>query len=701
MLLFQLAALAAAASPCAPNGDLVALPRLSRTLHLRVTDGVGILTVTDVSKADPASAGLFSSGVFPATGTVVGARVRVGGHVVSATLDDEDAAATRFQDFLTALRFGVDPRDTRRGAEKTALLVEERADGCGNPSGVVSLQVATTCGHERMAAALELVIESEPVDGGWRFMLPRHPVHDVTLQVEGRAFVDGRPARGPVSLAAGEGEVIVDVVPPSGGLRGRVSVERLEPRASLSPLPHEGWGRIDGQEVVTPTAPVDAVRVEVDVPRPLSDPPASLRVVFVIDASKSAGEAGIAKARQAMEGVLDALPDDARYAVVAFARQPFVVVNPWTPRNERYLPALVPQNGSEVVDALALAQRIARDIAPDEVARVVLVSDLMTRAALDERAWANILDGGALTHVVALPRDLEPDDALTWARVLQPEEPARAAERTGGIVAQLDAFGDEDERTLWPHLIRPTRIDAVRVQLGGEDLLDAPIAAAGEIPGLLLEGQGVRVQVVLPATRSGRGQDASLTGLLWSQPFALPLASGEAIRKLSLARTASGPVARKLEDDIVRAAAHGAGAVSRTTSLVRLPAWRPPQPDGLPAWGTGDAGSCCGCTHGEFGFGVGAHGRSRSAPPLAGEVETLRAQLESDLELCQIRQGSVSVETEDQEVLDVRWTGAGRASTCLIERIWLWDLDELAEGLDPRAFDVHRSFDVAAELPED
>lgn len=688
-------------STCAPSGHLAELERRERRLTLEVGDGVGTLTVRDVVPRDPTRAGHYQGQVTNLDGTAVAVRVRVDGAIIDGRLDDDDDAADRFGSFEAALKVGVPKEEVRGGKVRTAVLADVSSGCCGTDGDTVIVQVATTCGGDELVVESTWVIESEPWDGAWRFHLPRDLERDLPLTVRGadlrKTFIDGVSAK---LLPHGEGEAVIDVLPLGHDtLRGRASVARLAPIARLGPPPHDEWGKVDGVEVLEPSAPVDVVRVEIDVPRPLADPAPALRVVFVLDASKSAGVEGIAKARAAMEGVLDALPDDARYSVVAFARRPWLLVDPWTSPRERFVPEIAPQNGSDLVGALAFARGLALDVAPEETPRIIVMSDLMQSFAVTDAVWGNRVAGlGVLTHVVALPSDVDDPGPSTWARVIPDEEPrAEAVESTGGIFVAIGA-GDEGDALLWPHLVAPTRIDQVELEVGGRDPLENAVASHGEAPEVLHAGFGVRIQSVLPVGAHG---PSFLTGFLWSQPLALPLQAAPATRRLSLARAAFGPVAGDLADDIVRAAAAEVNAVSRVTSLVHVPDYRPPEPEGM-GFGMSGCGCCgCGCC-----CGLGTRG-SRSicgigaASPIVGELEALRTVLAADLETCGERGAEVTVEIEDKEILDVV---AVRASTCVSERVWRWDLQQIAEnnGLEvERVFERHFNLAVDAALADD
>lgn len=690
-----------AAAPCAPQGTLETLERSERRLTLEVGDGAGVLVVRDTVPRNARRSGQYEGNVYLPSGTAVGARVHADGAVVEAKLEEDDTASARFGDFSTALTTGVPAEEARGGKLRTAVLADFSSGCCGTDGDRVHVQVATTCGADQLVVETTWVLESEPADGAWRFRIPRELEEDLPLSVRGAAvrkvFVDGTAAR---VLAHGDGEAVIDVVPIAADvLRGRASVERLEPLSRLAPVPHDDWGKVDGVEVVGPINPVDTVRVEIDVPRPLADPAPALRVVFVMDASRSAGREGIAKARAAMEGVLDALPDDARYAVVAFARQPWLLVDPWSSPRERFLPEVLPQNGSDVVGALSFARRLARDTAPEETPRIVLFSDLMQRRAVTEASWSRALESlGVLTHVVALPSDVVAEEAYSWARLVPDEEPrAEAVEGTGGIFVEI-GNGEEPDALLWPHLVAPTRIDEVALEVGGRDPLEGALSSDGELPERLLAGQGVRVQSVLPVGARG---EAFMTGFLWSRPLALPLEATAATRRLSLARTANGPVSKDLEDDLVRSAAKAVGAVSRVTSLVHVPEFRPAEPEGLGFGLSGCGCGCCGCCG-----GFGTSGRSIScgvgtATPIEGELAALEARLAAEAVACGVARAEVRLEIEDKEILEVVMLEGG---TCVAERVWQWDLQQISEweGLEmARVFERHFDLAVRAEAPRE
>ncbi|MCC7073319.1 MAG: VWA domain-containing protein [Deltaproteobacteria bacterium] len=688
-------------STCALQGELAELERSARRVTLEVGDGAAVVTVRDTVARAPSQAGHYET-VFPRLdGTMVGVLVRADGALIEGRLDDDDDAADRFGTFETALKVGVPAIEANGGKVRTAVLASLSSGCCGIDGDEVAVQVATTCGTDALVVETTWVLESEPYDGAWRFRLPRDSQQDLPLTVKGasvrKAFVDGALAK---VVVHGEGEAVIDVLTQGHDtLRGRASLERVDPMDRLGPPPHDEWGKVDGVAVVEPSAPVDVVRVEVDVPRPLADPAAGLRVVFVLDASTSAGTMGIGKARTAMEGVLDALPDDARYSVVAFARRPWLVVDPWSSPRERFVPDIAPQNGSDLVGALTFAHGLAHDVAPEETPRIIVVSDLMQANAVTDAVWgARLASLGVLTHVVALPADVDDAEPYSWVRVIPDEDPrAEAVEGTGGIFVEIGA-GDESDALLWPHLVVPTRIDQVELELAGRDPLEDALASHGEVPEVLLSGTGVRVQSALPVGAHG---PAFLTGFLWSQPLALALDAAPATRRLSLARAAFGPVAAELPDDVVRAAAKQVNAVSRVTSLVQVPDYRPREPEGM-GFGMSGCGccGCCGCC-GLSGRGTRSVCGIGAAVPIVGELDALQARLSDELQACKESAAALRIEMEDKEILDVV---SVRASTCVVERVWRWDLQRLSEeaGLaDDRVFERHFVLTVEATVPVD
>jgi hypothetical protein len=420
-----------------------------------------------------------------------------------------------------------------------------------------------------------------------------------------------------------------------------------------------------------------------------------------------------------LDQILDAAPPDARYAVITSARKSRVLVPPWHHRHggddddaalARARASVQIENGSNLTAALARAQGIAADVdtssdrgADPELARIVVLSDMQLAFAITEPVLTRSFtpaDGGIapLTHVVMIPESADAELPLTWGRSYVDLDPRAAGpESTGGI--WVDASGGDDvEPLLAPHLIRPTRIDRPRVTLGGHDMLDGAIVSdiklsprdpedrvqSTGIPTVLFGGSGLRIEAEVPY---GAVKELRFQGLLWAQPIVQRVK-----RDTSLAGLAAvDDVSRTLDDAIVRSIAHENSVVSRVTSLLSLPTWRPLVDvdvySNLSGCGCGCGCSGCSCC------GIG-HGTVHPAP-LLHEHEMLERLLADDAKACGAKHAEIDVEVGDGEILEVT---ASKATRCVTERFWSHRLDVLAQQAnEPRAFRSHQTFSVAAD----
>lgn len=709
---------AAPTPPACPNGDapgaMGELVLMERAMTLAVTDGVGVLTVRErLENRGPGPARFIepvAHGVVrrawierPAAATIEDA------FPTEAVLDDEDAARVRFSGWVEALEHGVPEAEATAGKERVGILVE----GDEPPY----LHVAAACSQRAVIVGWEAVIGSVPVDGAWHFEVPPAAGEgssflEVHSEEIARVLVDGAPApRGPSVVlspwaadASGEepqGTAVV-VAPLRGPrLRARGLAVRVAPE-----LP---WGAPDGV-AEDPATPVTVVRAELDVPGVLAEAPAGLRVVFVLDASVSVGQAVLDKQLQLVHGILDELPPDARWALVIAGRRPRVVVPAWRERRDRAVleDLYGVSNGSDVPAAIELARGIASDTAPEEVGRVIVFSDMRLRFSDDDarlvRSMSSSSGRSPLVHVVSLPEDANEEEPLAWTRTFADDDPRAAGpEATGGIWVESSG-GDDDEDALVVHLVRPTRIDRPRVTLAGLDVLEAATGAAVSVPPqvdeerqrgshdmplVLREGEGFRVEAALGGDVAlPRVPALAVEGFVWATSLQERAREDRDLLPL----LAAGPLEDELPGDVVRALGRSAHAVTRMTSLVAVPRWRP-LAEALHGWSS--SCSCGGCST-MSGHGISGRSSCGGARQLR-EQETLARLLAEDMQACAVRAASLEVEFDDLEILDVQGVTGG---SCVVERMWRRRLDLLVEGIErePGAFWGHRRIAVGADV---
>lgn len=761
--------------PMCPHGDgpgeLGALVHTSRLRALDVVDGHGVLTFEDVvENRSPGPASIELS--LGRGGVVRAASIEEPGFAPRpARLDDVDAARAQFDGYLNALRVGVPPEEAVSAAERAAILVVDGTHGDRDEAPVVN--VVMPCSIRWVTVRVEMLVPSIPIDGMWQFALPGDPGVGVSNAVlvdsaqPIRAFFAGAPlaageTRDVPTVADRDGDGVADedsdgltaagndvglddglddsgmlaltVRPMSGPkLRTRGYALRIDPTAPPPPRA-PARGEEDARVLSAPVTPIVIARAELDLPRPLSSAPAGLRIVFVVDNSVSVRDAGVTKALQILDGILDQAPPDARFAVVTAGRKARVVVAPWQARDDRALPSIALENGSDVLGALAKARAIASDLDSEsesdghgarEVARIIAISDMQLRFVDDDTHVANGFGGtGApLTHVVTVA-DGDIEQSFQWARSFADDDPRAAGpESTGGV--WIDA-GAEDEATLFPHLIAPTRIDRPRVVLGGLDLFAETIVTdengaeqlahvqvirsprdeeeegahhrrddMPQLPERLHAGSGLRVDVQVleqhPAfarfAKARGARELRIDGQLWATPFDEVVRRDESL--LGLAATSD--LSRFLDDDLVRTIARRAQTVSRVTALVEVPPFRPASVD-VGGYGMSGFGcSCCGGCCGDFGFGRGC-GLGLGAD--LKERETLEALLRDDARACLVPRASLAVEFGDEEILSVTERDGG---TCVAERFWQHRLDQT-----PRvggAFHSHQAMTIGTVAP--
>ena len=99
------------------------------------------------------------------------------------------------------------------------------------------------------------------------------------------------------------------------------------------------------------------------------------------------------------------------------------MVAPWRARTDRTRAAIALKNGSDLPAALKRAHGIASDVADDEVARVIVLSDMRTKNAIGEREIAAAFAADArdhatapLTHAIAIADGLDVEEPLSWTR---------------------------------------------------------------------------------------------------------------------------------------------------------------------------------------------------------------------------------------------------------------------------------------------
>lgn len=700
-------ALAVAQPPCpsldapAPPEDLIL--RDARAALVVDESGVGRLTLTLglENPSDGPATGEWAIEADDSAPVVVRARLLDGLSKRRARLDDAESASEDFESFVDALTFGVDAENARPGAQRAALLVEERGEA-------PMVRVAAACSVRRPRIEVRALLDGEATPEGLRFVVPA-PAARAAIDVDAggaTVFVDGarrrRHARDELALfaegRADETPPFVVIVERPARIVGRGGVIALTPRAPPR-VDDEGGSDVTEE---APPGPFSLAHAAVSLPHTLAPTPAELRVVFVLDTSVSVGEPGVARALALVRAIVDELPDDARFAIVTSARAPRVLVPPWRARDAVDWPAPVVENGSRLDLAIDRARAIAEDAIPGS-GRVIVLSDLAFATGDEARTVGAIAvsERAPLMHVVAIPDEIDDTTrGLVHTRVVRGAGTAAddallaRVERTGGVFLLAEP-GEDDDRALARHLVSPTTLDHLALSVDGVALDALPSvgaralrdvyvvhtgdgAASDALPDVLAAGDGLRASLLV----DGRARKLALAGSLWGARVEIPLSSGPDIDTLWLAHSTTGPRALGLDGDEVRAAAFAGGFVSSETSLVDVPAWRPVIPDdtryGSIGCRGGSTSCCCGC--GRTTCGVGHAGRTEThAQEILDEAARVVA------EACGVLRTRASVEVMDHEILAIRPLDNTKLDRCVEDALWRVRLDRRSDiGFVPR-----------------
>jgi hypothetical protein len=502
-------------------------------------------------------------------------------------------------------------------------------------------------------------------------------------------------------------------IPPNETVVATYEVE-LEPsyeagvQSFLFPLQHDGlqpqFDRADAEETIDgfvvrrqqqtqpvasvrwATSPVDTDRtlwrLEIDAAPVLEPAPVAPNVVFVIDASHSEGEAGIAAQLELVEPWL-ANAKDARVEVVVVRRFAERLFNRFVPAADvaRLLQVnadrLAPGNGSNLDEGVAVAASALSSVGGP--ARVLLFTDEQLPWSFSNDATLAKLSAtpqGTVVHVVrrtglngGVLTDVRNDDA--------PLAPIATA--TGGIFVRLSGVADDatHARQVMLGLVRPVRVDDFTVEANGVEL-----SVRSELnEGVMVREQGLAARP--PET-------VTLRGKVWAKPFERVVPVDFALSKrLPAIAVGESELRDALSDDELRSVAYLAQAVSPVTSYLAAPREAQPSTAGMFVNGNGrvSLSSRCGGSWGRTHCGLRL---ARARPNLTA---LLRQLLEPGLASCEARlgatvQGHVELEVTDDEVVDVTVKGEpdAMAAACLSEVAWQVRL--------PKDFEGHRSWRV-------
>ena len=597
-----------------------------------------------------------------------------------AVLTNAAVAADAFNDFTTAMENGVD--EAIAGSARTAI------HAAMTHGGGVTVNIAAACSQRRVVVHVEGAVQSLPRNGGAQFVLPRLTARDrVTIHADDAdVWAAGRslPASAVIAVEASfvddtEGERMTDDLV--------IEVRQQHPR-------------LHATGIVRTIADNTLVQAALDLPAPLTTTATDLRIVFVVDASVSAGDAGVQMALRLVERVLDEAPAETRWSLITATRTPRLLVGAWRARDDRFIPTIVVDNGSDIPAAIRMATGIAKDV--EGTGRVIVLSDLQLATAHESTLAASLVPAVAdreravpVLHLVALP--IYPADGhLGWDR-LKDEPIVTDTERSGGVFIGTHEGndGDNNEYSLARYLIRPTRLDDVQLFVDGAPFVDGDgdhdvdvygsdgKIRAGQWPLILDEGEGLRLSHVLPASF----KHAELRARAWSTPIVLPIDSVDA---LAAAGTAiNGQLREAAMPEVVAAVATTFGFVSSMTSFLDVPKWRPAHTDlGGSGYNSSCGCSCLGHGFGRRGFGQGCGIRTAVVLKAQQILDDLAAEIAATCKA----DVHAEIEIGDLEILAVSTTkGATKRQTgCVRELLWAARLDRLTPG--DGSFEHHTVF---------
>jgi len=422
------------------------------------------------------------------------------------------------------------------------------------------------------------------------------------------------------------------------------------------------------------------VRLEVSVPRVIERAPASARVVFVVDASRSVGDDGLKTQLELIQGYLDHVPD-AEVELVLYRRWATRLFGRFVPARQvaARLRAIAPnrlalRNGSELGRGVALAARLVAGSRAS--ARIVAFTDDRVRDSFDVDRAAHGLDpapADAYTHVVLIPAR---GGTYGWQR----QDDHRffpIARARGGVVADFTngGGGAAAAREAMLGLVQPLSIDHVKVTFPGSDQIGVPDQLTG--------GDGIRQMLMASAAPAG----ATIEGQLWSRPWQIALVPDKALSGELPLLAFGHDVERLIPDDARKAMAMAAHVVSRDTSMLARDPEAPPTSHVVQGLiGRSSTCSCsytCGTRCGISCVGISGHGSGAREPD---RDAILRVLMADGVAMCAGSTGgavdgvSVAVETTSQEIVDVHADAATPAmAACVEEEAWRLSL--------PAAFD--------------
>jgi hypothetical protein len=452
-----------------------------------------------------------------------------------------------------------------------------------------------------------------------------------------------------------------------------------------------GWRPPGEQRVVMRGERVDVehghfARVEINLASELTQVPADLHTVFVIDASRSMRASELEAQAAVIRSYAQHAPGT-EIQIVAFARNAHALLPAWTRAGNAKLSGLATialANGSNVDTGLVEAAAwLARTTG---TRRLVLFGDerLGKRVAgLEASVLRGVLPANTLVHVVALDAK-PPPGAASPGRATPPRGEsifraddiafAQLARDTEGLAARATTFDGPIDAA---KLVRPIALEQVSVHAAGW-VAGAIEANEPHCTGDLAEGSACAWYGVDDDRQPELAPSVTVEGLLWNHRVRRTITPDAGHREL-LARMLTGFMAN------LGTAEHDLQVVAHAINeaWVLYGAWG--DASGYADQGLSELDSIgCGCDdsslQGGFGFG--------NAPTVRMTGPSIAAQLEHATAACHIdARVEIAIELTEHEIVDVAVT-APRADLrdCVTEAVWNTALS--VSNPEPHAFET-------------
>lgn len=482
--------------------------------------------------------------------------------------------------------------------------------------------------------------------GTWRLVASDHAGLD-TGSIDGWELVLGDTA-----VKATDTPVFIPDAPQNSGDAGVATIAVAAPPIQL-------WSGRLGRVVASDAHAFS--RLELDVAPQLAKVPQHAQVVFVVDASYSAGQELLKAQLDMLRAYLSHVPD-AEVEVVVYRRHAsrllgrFVSARQISDALEAARGQLALGNGSALDEAAQLAARLLSTRRGPR--RLLLATDELLRSSLTSQAALAALAAlppDAIVHVVA--PTVDGDDRPSIVRADQ-HALAPLATAHHGIFAELHGLPAKTIKDLAPavlELVRPTRVDGFAV---AGLKVDHPV---------LQEGDGLRIML---ADKSAPTR-VVLTGKLWSDPVRRELRVGAKFSQQTAAFVFGADEYHDLSTQEQLRVARMGRAVSPVTSYVAAEPGTRPSTIGL--------GDMIGEAYGAGGLGLSGQGHGGGGVAFHPDLRAL-----IDVKPC-VRahrpaapwQVTLAVETTRDEIVDVRVEQGGNQpiAACLVEAVWAVRLD--------------------------